>query len=390
MKYYVMDDFNGRISTKLPNVETSIFAVMSSMAAQYKAINLSQGFPDFPVSEELIELIHHYLKKGYNQYAPMPGVPELRKQIGKKVKLIYGAEYNADTEINITAGATQAIYTAISALIKEEDEAIVFEPAYDSYAPSIKLNGGIVKYAKLRLPNYTIDWEELPKLITHRTKLIIINSPHNPTGSILSADDMLQLENLTQNTDIVILSDEVYEHLVFDQLQHESICRYPALTSKSFVIASFGKTFHATGWKMGYVLAPEKLMKEFRKAHQFNVFTVNTPIQYAIADYLKTPKHYKKLHQFYEQKRNYFVKGVQNSRFRVIHCAGTYFQLLDYQDISDKTEMDFAMELIKKHGIASIPVSAFYQMGDESKRLRFCFAKQTETLDKAIEILCKI
>ncbi len=385
-----MDNFKGRITTKLPNVGTSIFAVMSKMANQHKAINLSQGFPDFPVSEELIELIHYYMKEGHNQYAPMPGVPVLRKQIAKKVNGLYGAEYDPETEINITAGATQAIFTAISAFIKDEDEVIIFEPAYDSYAPSIKLNGGTVKYVQLQLPDYSIDWEELPRQITHHTKMIIINSPHNPTGSVLNVDDMLQLENLTRNTDIVIISDEVYEHLIFDELRHESICRYPNLANRSFVIASFGKTFHATGWKMGYVLAPEKLMAEFRKAHQFNVFTVNTPIQYAIADFIKVKKNYSKLPKFYQDKRDYFVKKISKSRFNEVQCSGTYFQLLDYEGISDKTEMDFAIELIENHGIASIPVSAFYNNTVESKRLRFCFAKQKETLDKAADILCKI
>ena len=385
-----MDDFQGRISTKLPNVGTSIFAVMSQMANEHQAINLSQGFPDFSVSEELIELIHHYMKKGYNQYAPMTGVPVLREQIVKKVKYMYGADYDANSEINITAGATQAIYTIISSLIKEEDEVVIFEPAYDSYAPSIKLNGGTVKYAKLRLPDYSIDWDELPRLITHNTKMIIINSPHNPTGSVLKSEDIEQLANLTRNTDIVILSDEVYEHLIFDGLKHESICKNAELASRSFVVASFGKTFHATGWKMGYVLAPEKLMTEFRKAHQFIVYTVNSPIQYAIADYLKTKKNYTSLPKFYEQKRNYFARKIKKSRFRIVPCFGTYFQLLDYQDISEKLEMEFAKELIENYGLASIPVSAFYHDGVESKRLRFCFAKQKETLDKAAEILCKI
>lgn len=385
-----MVDFEGRLSTKLPNVGTSIFAVMSKMANEHHAINLSQGFPDFPVSAELIEMIHHYMKQGYNQYAPMPGVPALRAQIVKKVKDTYGAEYSADSEITVTAGATQAIYTAISAIIREDDEAIIFEPAYDSYAPSIQLNGGTVKYARLRLPDYSIDWDELPRLITHRTKLIIINTPHNPTGSVLKSSDILQLEALTKDTDIVIISDEVYEHLIFDNLQHESVCKYPDLARRSFVIASFGKTFHATGWKMGYVLAPEKLMSEFRKVHQFNVFTVNTPIQYAIADFISKKKNYNKLHSFYEQKRDYFSDKIRTSRFRIVPCFGTYFQLLDYRDISDKPEMEFAEELIKEFGIASIPVSSFYHDGMESKRLRFCFAKQKETLNKAAEILCKI
>lgn len=385
-----MKDFQGSLGTKLANVGTSIFAVMSQLSDEYKAINLSQGFPDFPVSEELIDRIYYYMKEGHNQYAPMTGVPALRNQIAKKVKDIYGIDYNPDSEINITAGATQAINTVISALIKDDDEAIIFEPAYDSYAPSIRLNGGMVKYAQLRLPDYSIDWDELPRMITHRTKLIIINTPHNPSGSILSAEDMNKLEALTNNTDIVILSDEVYEHLIYDGLSHESACKFPGLASRSYIIGSFGKTFHATGWKIGFVLAPKKLMAEFRKAHQFVVYDVNTPIQFALADFLKNKKNYNKLHKFYQQKRDYFVKKVQQSRFEIVPSLGTYFQVLDYSNISDETEMDFATRLIKEYGIASIPISPFYHNGFESKRLRFCFAKQTETIDKAAKILCKI
>ncbi len=385
-----MEDFQGNLSTKLANVGTSIFAVMGQLANEYKAINLSQGFPDFPVSKELIDRINHYMKEGHNQYAPMTGVPSLRNQIARKVKDIYGVDYSPDSEINITAGATQAINTVILALIKDNDEAIIFEPAYDSYAPSIRLNGGMVKYAQLRLPDYSIDWNELSKMITHRTKLIIVNTPHNPSGSILSAEDMKRLEALTNNTDILILSDEVYEHLIYDGLTHESACKFPGLASRSFVIGSFGKTFHATGWKIGFVLAPKKLMTEFRKAHQFVVYAVNTPIQFALADFLENKKNYSKLHKFYQQKRNYFVQKMQQSRFEIVPSFGTYFQVLDYSNISDETEMDFATRLIKEHGIASIPISPFYHNGFESKRLRFCFAKKKETLDKAAKILCKI
>lgn len=385
-----MEDFQGSLGTKLPNVGTSIFAVMGQLANEHKALNFSQGFPDFPVSEELIDRINYYMKEGYNQYAPMTGVPGLRNQIAKKVKDTYGVDYNPDSEINITAGATQAINTVISALIKDDDEAIIFEPAYDSYAPSIRLNGGMVKYAQLRLSDYSIDWDELPRMITHRTKLIIINTPHNPSGSILSAEDMKRLEALTNNTDIVILSDEVYEHLIYDGLTHESACKFPGLASRSFVIGSFGKTFHATGWKIGFVLAPKQLMTEFRKAHQFVVYAVNTPIQFALADFLKNKKNYNRLHKFYQQKRDYFVRRIERSRFEIVPTFGTYFQLLDYSHISDETEMDFATRLIKEHGIASIPISPFYHNGFESKRLRFCFAKQKETLDKAANILCKI
>lgn len=385
-----MNKFNGNIISKLPGVETSIFAVMSGLANQHKAINLSQGFPDFPVSEKLISSIHKKMKAGLNQYAPMPGVAEFREQIVKKAYKTYGIEYNVDSEVTVTAGATQALFTAIAAFIREEDEVIVFEPAYDSYGPAVRLNGGVVKYSQLRLPDYHIDWQEVALMITHRTKMIIINTPHNPSGSVLSKEDMLQLQKITKNTDIIILSDEVYEHIIFDGKKHESVCAYPELAERSLVVGSFGKTFHATGWKMGFVFAPENLMKEFRKVHQFNVFAVNTPIQHALADYMTDPENYLHLGEFYQQKRDFFTERVKGSRFKIIPSYGTYFQLLDYSAISEEKEMDFATRLITEFGLASIPVSAFYQKKDDNKILRFCFAKNEETIEKAAEILCKI
>lgn len=385
-----MNNFKGNIISKLPRVETSIFAVMSGLAVKHKAINLSQGFPDFPVSEKLISSIHDKMKQGFNQYAPMAGVPALRAQIAKKAAFTYGVDYDLESEVTITAGATQALFTAITAFISDQDEVIIFEPAYDSYGPAVRLNGGVAKYIQLKLPNYRIDWQEVIQKITHRTKMIIINTPHNPSGSILSERDMLNLQRITKNTDIIILSDEVYEHIIFDGKKHESVCAYPELVERSIVVGSFGKTFHATGWKIGFVMAPENLMNEFRKAHQFNVFAVNTPIQHALADYMTDAENYLHLGEFYQQKRDYFVERLKTSRFKIIPSYGTYFQLLDYSNISDENEMDFAKRLITEKGLACIPVSAFYHKKDENKTLRFCFAKGEETLEKAAEILCKI
>lgn len=385
-----MNKFPGTIKSKLPRTGTSIFAVMSKLAGDHNAINLSQGFPDFDVSSELIRLINHYMLKGYNQYAPMPGVPMLRERIAEKVERIYGIKYNPDTEINICAGATQGIYTVIASMVRDDDEVIVFEPAYDSYAPAVELCGGIVKYARLEPPDYRINWPEVARMVSHRTRMIIINSPHNPTGSILTKEDLLALQHLTKNTDICILSDEVYEHLIFDGHPHESVCKYPGLAERSFITASFGKTFHATGWKMGYVLAPENLMKEYRKSHQFVVFACNTPVQHAMADYLGNEKNYIGLDSFYQQKRDYFAGLIKGSRFGILPCSGTYFQLLDYSSISDEKEMAFATRLIKEYGVGTIPVSPFYHKGGEHNVLRVCFAKKDETLEKAAEILCKI
>jgi len=382
--------FPGTIKSKLPQTGTSIFAVMSQLANEYNAINLSQGFPDFEVSAELMGLIDKHMKLGHNQYAPMPGVPLLRERISEKIQNTYQIKYDPDKEVNITAGATQGIYTVIAAMVRDEDEVIIFEPAYDSYAPAVELCGGIVKYARMEPPDYRINWPEVARMVTHRTRMIIINTPHNPTGSILKKEDLLALQHLTKKTDIVVLSDEVYEHLIFDGEEHESVCKYPGLAERSFVTASFGKTFHATGWKMGYVLAPENLMREFRKSHQFVVFACNTPVQHAIAEFLSTEKNYRNLHKFYQKKRNYFAKAIKGSRFKIIPCYGTYFQLVDYSNISEENDMDFATRLIKEHGIGTIPVSPFYHKGDENRVLRLCFAKKEETLDKAAEVLCKI
>ncbi len=378
------------VDSKLPNMGTSIFAVMSAMANEHKAINLSQGFPDFDISEELIGLVNKFMKLGQNQYAPMQGVPALREAISQKVFDTHAFRYNADKEITITAGATEALYAAISAFIRENDEVIVFEPAYDSYAPAVMLNGGILKYAPMQFPDYHINWEEVQKLVSNKTRMIIVNTPHNPTGSILRKSDMLALQKITKGTDIIILSDEVYEHLIYDSIPHESMCLYPGLAERSLVIGSFGKTFHATGWKMGYCLAPENLMAEFRKAHQFIVFACNTPIQYAIAEFLTDKTNYSYLNDFYQKKRDYFVELIKGSRFTIIPSYGTYFQLLDYSRISDENETDFAVRLTKECKVASIPVSVFYHKATDNKVLRFCFAKKEETLEKAAEILCKI
>ncbi len=385
-----MKTYPNSITSKLPGVGTSIFATMSQLANEHKAINLSQGFPDFEISKELISMVNKYMKQGFNQYAPMPGLLSLREAIAEKTFNLYSAQYSPDKEITITAGATQAIYTAISAFIKEGDEVIVFEPAYDSYIPAIKLNGGMALSVELTPPEYKIDWNKVKKMINHNTRMIIINSPHNPTGTILTAQDLIQLEKITKDTDIIVLSDEVYEHIIFDNYDHQSVCRYPGLAERSLVICSFGKTFHATGWKMGYCIAPENLMMEFRKVHQFIVFACNTPIQHAIAEFLKNEANYSNIGQFYQKKRDYFVNAVKNSKFKVLTSSGTYFQLLGYNKITEESEIDFAIRMTKEYKVASIPVSVFYHKNIDHKVLRFCFAKSEETLEKASEILCKI
>ncbi len=378
------------IGSKLPNVGTSIFAVMSKLAVENNAINLSQGFPDFNCDEQLINLINKYMLAGNNQYAPMPGLMQLREVIAEKTEQLYRAKYNPDTEITITAGATQAIYTAISAIIKEDDEVIIFEPAYDCYQPAIELNGGKTIYLQLQAPDYSIDWNHVKKVINHRTKMIIINTPHNPTGSIMSASDMKELEKLTKDTDIVIISDEVYEHIVFDNKKHESVARYPKLAERSFIISSFGKTFHTTGWKIGYCVAPQNLMAEFRKVHQFLVFSVNTPIQFALVDYLKNKDNYIDLGEFYQKKRDHFISLIKGSQFEYIPAAGTYFQLLSYKKITKEKDTDYAVKLTKEFAIASVPVSVFYHEHIDNHVLRFCFAKKEETLEKAAEIINRI
>ena len=377
------------LKSKLPDVGTTIFTTMSRMAAEHNAINLSQGFPDFSCREELIDLVDYYMRKGFNQYAPMQGVPVLRHKISEKINKLYGRRYNPETEINITAGATQAIYTAASAIINPGDEIILFEPAYDSYAPSVKINGGIPVFVPLKKADFSIDWDKAGKAITTRTKMIFLNSPHNPTGSVINETDIKKLEDITRNKDIFILSDEVYEHIVFDDKQHISVSGSKELSKKAFVISSFGKTFHTTGWKLGYCAAPEALMKEFRKVHQFMVFAVNTPIQYAYSEYLDNESHYLKLNNFYELKRNLFLKYMKNSRWDFKPASGTYFQLLDYSQITDMNDMDFAEKLAREAGIATIPLSPFYNEKNNEKLLRVCFAKKDEVLEAAADILSK-
>ncbi len=383
-------NFQGNIKSKLPNTTTSIFAIMSKLAIDEKAINLSQGFPDFDISPELIERVHHYMQAGFNQYAPMTGVPELSRAIAKMVEKNHGAVYKPETDITIAAGATQALYTAIAAFVRDNDEVIIFEPAYDSYAPAVRVNGGTVKYAQMEIPDYRINWEQTTRMLSSNTRMIIINTPHNPTGSVLDSHDMEQLERLTRNTDIIVLSDEVYEHLIFDDIQHQSVCRYPELAKRSIAIGSFGKTFHATGWKIGYAMAPSKLMAEFRKVHQWMVFAVNTPIQMAMADYLANENNYLGLPAFYQQKRDRFVELIKDSRFRIIPSHGTYFQCLDYSAISTDDDLAFAKMLTTKHKIASVPLSPFFKNGQDDHILRFCYAKKEETLKEAAEILCRI
>ncbi len=376
-----------QISSKLPQTETSIFAVMSALANKHKAINLSQGFPDFPVSPELIDLIHNKMQRGMNQYAPMPGVLDLRIALANKIEKTHQLQVNPESEITITAGATQALFTAITAFVNTGDEVIIFEPAYDSYAPAVKLNGGIPKYISLLYPDFAINWDFVKQSITTKTKMLIFNTPNNPGGFVFDDADMKMLEEITRDTDIVVISDEVYEHIIFDKLQHQSALKYKELFKRTIAVYSFGKTFHATGWKMGYVVAPENLMLEFRKIHQFNVFCVNTPIQYALADFLKDEENYINIPNFYQEKRDFFIDAVTNSNFKVIPTSGTYFQLLDYSEISDKPEFDFAEWMTKKKGLASIPVSSFYHDKRNQSVLRFCFAKGKDTLSKAATIL---
>ncbi|MEO5643226.1 MAG: methionine aminotransferase [Bacteroidia bacterium] len=385
-----MPDFPGTISTKLPRVGTTIFTTMSKLATEHNAINLSQGFPDFDCPTELVSAVNKAMKAGNNQYAPMPGIMKLREMIAEKTEELYGMKYNPDTEITVTAGATQAIYTAISATIREGDEVIIFEPAYDCYEPAIELNGGKTIYLQLKAPDYTINWNEVKKLVNHRTRMIIINSPHNPTGVILTEDDMKQLEKLTSKTDIIILSDEVYEHIIFDGHAHESMAKYTNLANRSFIVSSFGKTFHTTGWKIGYCVAPKELMTEFRKVHQFLVFAANTPMQFGISDFLKNKSHYQALSGFYQAKRDLFNSMLKGSRFSLVPSPGTYFQLLNYEKITNEKDADYATRLIKESGVAAIPISVFYHKPVYDNMLRFCFAKKDETIEKAAEILRKI
>lgn len=385
-----MPAFPHSISSKLPKVGTTIFTIMSRLASEENAINLSQGFPDFPVDQYLIDLVHKHMSAGKNQYPPMAGIMSIREQISEKMEKAYGVSYDPESEITITAGGTQAIFTAITALISEGDEVIIFTPAYDCYAPAIELVGGTPIYIQLSSKDYSIDWKQVKKVVTRRTKMILINTPQNPTGAIISDKDIQELIKITRGNDILVLGDEVYEHIVFDGNRHQSMALYPELANRSIIVYSFGKTFHVTGWKTGYVVGPANLMVEFRKVHQFNVFTANGPIQYALSEYMQNPQTYLGVSEMYQRKRDVFISAVNASRFKLKPSKGTYFQLLDYSAISDEEDQDIAVRLAKEFKIASIPISVFYHNPVQNNVLRFCFAKEEETLLRAGDILTKI
>lgn len=377
-------------ASKLPHVGTTIFTVMSKLAQECGAINLSQGFPDFPIDEALTDLVEKAMRAGHNQYAPMPGVPALREAIVAKVQRSYGFAYDAEAEVTVTSGGTQAIFTALAAVVHPGDEVIIVDPAYDCYAPTVELFGGHPVHVRLA-GDMRFDAEAVKAAITPRTRMLMINTPHNPAGTILRDADMRRIADMLRGTDILLLSDEVYEHLVFDGEPHASAINYPDLRERAFVIFSFGKVFHATGWKMGYALAPRELMAGFRRVHQFNVFSANTPVQHALAEYLKEPANYGSVPGFYEEKRDRFLVGLRASRFEPLACEGSYFQLADYSRISDEPDVEFARRLAREHGVAAIPISVFYKEPPPGQCiLRFCFAKREETLDNAIEQLCAI
>lgn len=378
------------IQSKLPNVGTTIFTVMSGLAAEYKAVNLGQGFPDFPMNVELTGLVNEAMKNNYNQYAPMPGWMPLREAIAEKVGFLYHTNINPDTDITITPGGTYAIYSALTAILQPGDEVIVFEPAYDSYIPNIEINGAKAVTINLVYPDYHINWTAVQKAVTPKTKAIIINSPHNPTGTVIGEQDIQQLRKIVEGTNIFVISDEVYEHLIFDNIPHQSILRYPDLFQRTFVCFSFGKTYNCTGWKLGYCIAPAALTNEFRKVHQFNCFSCNTPSQAGLASFLKNKDAYLSLSSFMQEKRDYFKQLMQQTRFSMHESFGSYFICGTYERISDEGDKDLAIRLTKEAGVATIPVSAFYQNGKDDKVLRFCFSKKKETLEAAVEKLSRI
>jgi methionine aminotransferase len=376
-----------QITSKLPDVTTTIFTIMSQLASKHGAINLSQGFPDFGVDQKLKDLANHYLQGGYNQYAPMAGVLELRQAIAQKKQVMYGCSLDPETEITVTNGATEAIYSAIAALVGAGDEVIIFEPAYDSYVPAIEVNGGVVVPLRLKSPDYQIDWDQVKDMVTSKTRMIMINSPHNPSGAILRQDDLAILQEIVEDTNILVLSDEVYQHLIYEGEQHQSVLRYPDLYQRSIITMSFGKTFHATGWRIGYVIAPSEITAEIRKVHQSNTFGINRPLQHAMADYLTTPEHYLSLPSFFQRKRDLFLSAMVDTPFEFLDCAGTYFALASYREISDAGDQEFARWLTTEKGVAVIPISSFYSDGTDEKIVRFCFAKTDELLVSAAEKL---
>jgi len=376
--------------SKLSNVGTTIFSQMTQLANENEAINLSQGFPDFMPDSGLLNHVDYFIKKGFNQYAPMGGMIGLKEEIAQKIEKAHQAIYHPDSEVTITAGGTQAIFTAIATFVKKEDEVIIFEPAYDCYEPTVELFGGIVKRFEMKAPDYEIDWNAVKNLVSEKTKMIILNNPNNPSGRILKENDIQELIRLVQGTSILILSDEVYENIVFDGKKHLSICKYPELKERSLLVASFGKLFHVTGWKVGYCAAPKILTDEFRKIHQFNVFSVNTPMQLALAEYMKNDEHYLQLNDFFQEKRDFLRKGLASTSFELLDCEGTYFQALKYDKISDKNDFDFASDLTIHQKVASVPFSSFYKNKLNEKVIRLCFAKKQETLEKAIENLSQL
>ena len=377
------------IRSKLPNVGTTIFTEMSALAIQHNAINLGQGFPDFNMSPELIELVNKAMKDGYNQYTHSNGVPLLRERLAEKCFQLYHQTYSPETQITITPGGTYAIYTALTSILHPGDEVIVFEPAYDSYIPNIEINGAKPVLISLAYPDYSIPWDKVRQAINSNTKAIIINTPHNPTGAVIGEKDIQELQNIVTNTDIIILSDEVYEHLIFDNLPHYSILRYPDLAARAFVCFSFGKTYHSTGWKLGYCIASPTLMKEFRKVHQFNCFSCNTPVQVALAEYLSNKEAYLTLGSFLQEKRDYFRTLMLNTPLQCIPSHGSYFECYSYGHLSDINDKDLAIQLTKEYGVATIPVSSFYRHGEDNKVIRFCFTKKQETLERAVDRLSK-
>jgi len=385
-----MPNYPHKINSKLPDVKTTIFTTVGKMAKKYNALNLSQGFPNFEPDQHLLDLVSKALNEGHNQYAHMAGLPKLREIIANKITVLHNRHYNPESEITITIGASQAIFTAVTAFIGQGDEVVIFKPAYDCYEPAIEVNGGIPVFVQLNDGDYKVNWEEFRGKITSKTRMVIINTPHNPTGTILSKEDMLELQKSLVGTNVIVISDEVYEHIIFDGNEHQSASRFDDLASRSFICASFGKTFHVTGWKVGYCVAPVELMNEFRKTHQFNVFCVDHPVQHALAAYLQDPAHYLALNGFYQEKRDFFLNALKDSRFTIIPSQGTYFQLLGYSDITHESDVDFVKRLIIEHQLASIPISVFNDGDRDNKVLRFCFAKTQETLEKATEILNKL
>ena len=381
---------NLKITSKLPSAGTSIFTVMSALATEHKAVNLGQGFPDFPMSEELTALVNEAMNKGFNQYAPMQGYTPLLEVLAEKAESLYQATIDPYSQITITPGGTYAIYTALTTVLQPGDEVIIFEPAYDSYIPNVEINGAIPVLINLQFPEYKIDWNEVRQKITAKTRMIMLNTPHNPTGAVLSEEDMIQLRSVVKDTNIIILGDEVYEHLIYDNVPHQSILRYPDLMERSFVCFSFGKVYHCTGWKLGYCISSPELMKEFRKVHQFNCFSCHSASQVALSSFLKNKDSYLSLAGFLQEKRDYFIKLMHQTKFDLLDSKGSYFICAQYERISDEKDSELATRMTKKFGVAAIPVSAFYKAGTDNKVIRFCFAKKKETLEAAVEKLMKL